>query len=43
VEEFVEEKEKKRLETAVAWFGYSIALIGFVALFMGLVRLLKGS
>ena len=40
---FVEEKEKKRFETAVAWIGYSIALIGLTTLFIGLVRLLKES
>jgi hypothetical protein len=39
----VEEKEKKRLETAVALIGYTIAFTGLTALFIGLARLLKGS
>jgi hypothetical protein len=34
----MEEKEKKRLETIVAWIGYSIALIVLIALFLNLVR-----
>jgi hypothetical protein len=34
---FVDEKEKERLETVVAWIGYSIALIALIALLLGLV------
>jgi hypothetical protein len=34
----VKGKEKKRLETVVAWIGYSVALFVLIALLLGLVR-----
>jgi len=33
------ERRKKRIETTIAWIGYSIAFIGLIALLLSLVRL----
>lgn len=35
----MDERRKKRIETVIAWVGYSIVLIGLIALLLGLVRL----
>jgi hypothetical protein len=34
----MDDREKKWIETTVAWVGYSIALLGFIAFFLTLVR-----
>ncbi len=33
----MDERKKKRIETAIAWVGYSIAFIGLIALLLSLV------
>lgn len=35
----MDERKRKWIETIVAWVGYSIALISFIALFLSLVWL----
>jgi hypothetical protein len=33
----MDEKRKKRIETAIAWIGYSIVFIGLIALILSLL------
>jgi heme/copper-type cytochrome/quinol oxidase subunit 4 len=35
---FVDEAKNKRIETAIAWAGYSIAVIAVIALLLVLLR-----
>jgi len=35
---FMDERKKKRMETAIAWVGYSIVFIGLIALLLSLLR-----
>jgi hypothetical protein len=34
---FMDERRKKKVETAIAWVGYSIVLIGLIVLLFSLV------